>query len=127
MRSQWFVWARRLHSGAPMRTTWAMASVLLACGGGSNEPSADAGMPSTILGTPVSADEAQPWNGMAPIEVISQNGDITIIGDSSDGKIHITGTPFVVAVAGDAGRVEAVEGAAVTLRRAAKFPCSGAK
>jgi len=79
-----------------------MASVLLACGGGNgNEPSADAGTPSMILGTPVSADEAQPWNGMAPIEVISQNGDLTIIGDSSDGKIHITGTPFVVAVAGD--------------------------
>ncbi len=74
---------------------------LLACGGGQSAGN-DAGAPSTILGTPVSADATQPWDGTSPFEVISQNGDLTIIGDSTDGKVHITGTPFVVAVAGDA-------------------------
>jgi len=85
---------------------------ILACGsgGGGVAPSAcdDGAAPQMIKGDPVTADQPNPLGAAGAVSIVSQNGDVTVLGDSTDDKVHITATPFVMATSCDSGVEEAL-------------------
>jgi hypothetical protein len=52
---------------------------------------------STIYrGQPLSLHQTAPWTGQS-VDVASVNGAVTVVGDSTDGRVHVMATPFAMA------------------------------